>query len=320
MIETPTFGDILDAARRVEGHVVRTPILRLAPVDAAVGAEVWMKCETLQHAGAFKFRGATNAVLSLDDQQARAGVAAHSSGNHAAALALAACRRGIAATLVMPHDAPQVKVDAVRRAGGSVVFCEPTLSARAAALEEVLTETGAVEIHPYDDPRVIAGAGTAALELIDDVPDLDLVVAPVSGGGLLSGTSLAVHGRRPETNVWGAEPDQVDDAHRSLVAGQRLASAERVSIADGLLATLSDRTFDILSAHVTDIVLVTEDEIRNAMAVLVEGAKLLVEPSAAVALAGLISRRGGLPDRVGLILSGANVDIDRLSEFCGAAR
>lgn len=320
MTETPTFGDITDAARRIEGHVVRTPILRLAPIDAAVGAEIWMKCETFQHAGAFKFRGATNAVLSLDDHQARAGVAAHSSGNHAAALALAASRRGIAATLVMPDDAPQVKVDAVRRAGGRIVFCEPTLSARAAALEEVLAETGAVEIHPYDDPRVIAGAGTAALELIDDSPDLDLVVAPVSGGGLLSGTSLAVHGRRPETVVWGAEPEQVDDAHRSLLAGSRLAGEDGTSIADGLLATLSDRTFEILSQHVADIVLVTEDEIRNAMAVLVDGAKLVVEPSAAVALAALISRRHDLPDRIGLILTGGNVDIERLPELSGAAR
>ena len=311
---------MLAAAARIAGRVVRTPVLRHAAVDEAVGAEVWLKCENFQHGGAFKFRGATNAVLSLSDQEAAAGVAAHSSGNHAAALALAAERRGIGATLVMPHNTPKVKVHAVADAGARIVFCEPTLAARVAALDLVLAETGAIEIHPYDDPRVIAGAGTAALEPWTRFRISKLAIAPVSGGGLLSGTAIAVHGRSPGTTIWGAEPAMVDDAHRSLLSGARVEDNPGTSIADGLLAMLSDRTFGILREHVSEIVVVSEQEIVDAMRLLIERAKLVVEPSAAVALAALIARRAEVPDRIGLVLSGGNVDLDRLPAMLGTAR
>lgn len=304
----PTFDDILDAAYRIDGHVVRTPTIRSRALDDAVGADVWLKCENLQEVGAFKFRGATNAVLSLSDDEAAAGVAAHSSGNHAAALAVAAARRGIPATLVMPEDAPQIKRDAVVRAGGRVILCEPTLPARADTLEAVLAETGAIEIHPYDDPRVIAGAGTATLELIHDAPDLDMIMAPVSGGGLLSGTALAAKGLQSDSAIWGAEPVQVDDAYRSLEAGLRQVGNPGTSIADGLLAVLSDRTFGILRDRVDRIVRVEETEIVDAMRFVFDHVKLVIEPSAAVGVAALLRRRGDLPARIGLILSGGNVD------------
>ena len=306
--QPPTYDDVTDAARRIEGHVTRTPVIRSRALDDAVDAEVWLKCENLQEAGAFKFRGATNAIMSLSPAEASAGVAAHSSGNHAAALALAAKRRGTTATLVMPDNAPTVKIDAVARAGGRIILCEPTLSAREEALEDVLAETGATEVHPYDDPRVIAGAGTAALELMNEVAALDLVMAPVSGGGLLSGTSLAVHGARAATSIMGAEPSRVDDAYRSLLTGVRQGDTGASSIADGLLAVLSDRTFAILREHVDEIVLVDEDEIVAAMHFVFDHMKLVVEPSAAVAVAALFRCRGRLPRRVGLILSGGNVD------------
>jgi threonine dehydratase/serine racemase len=306
--DIPSFEHVLAASRRIAGHVVRTPIVRSSALDELVGSEVWLKCESLQESGSFKFRGATNAVLQLTDDRAQAGVAAHSSGNHAAALALAARRRGIPATVVMPDNAPAVKRDAVERAGGRIVLCSPTLADRETALRAVLHETGATEIHPYDDPRVIAGAGTAALELIDDVPDLDLVIAPVSGGGLLSGTSIATHGRRPDIEVWGAEPVQVDDAHRSLVTGIRQGDTGRGSVADGLLAVLSERTFAVLRDHVTEVVVVDEAQIVNATILAFERVKLVIEPSAATAVAALLARRGELPPRIGVILSGGNVE------------
>jgi threonine dehydratase len=307
----PTPVDIDAAARRIAGHVVHTPTLRSAVLDELVGAAVFVKCENLQHAGAFKFRGATNAVLSLSDAEAVRGVAAHSSGNHAAALALAAARRGIPATLVMPRTTPQVKRDAVARADGRIVLCEPTLPARSATLAEELRETGATEIHPYDDVRVIAGQGTAALELLDDAGPLDLLMAPVSGGGLLSGTAIATHGRDADTIVWGAEPAEADDAHRSLATGV-LQDDPGHSIADGLLAALSERTFSILQEHVAEVVLVTEEQIVLAMRFVFDHLKLVVEPSAAVPVAALIDRAGTLPPRVGIILSGGNVDLDAL--------
>jgi threonine dehydratase len=307
-VDIPSFADVLGAARRIEGHVVHTPVVRSPALDDAAGSSVWLKCESLQAAGSFKFRGATNAVLQLTDEQALAGVAAHSSGNHAAALALAARHRGIPATVVMPENAPAVKRDAVRRYGGRVVTCEATLAAREAALREVLDETNATEIHPYDDPRVIAGAGTAALELVHEVDDLAMVIAPVSGGGLLSGTSLAVHGVRPDVEVWGAEPRRVDDAHRSLVTGTIQPDTGRGSIADGLLAVLSERTFTILHDHVREIVVVDENEIIDATLFAFDHMKLVIEPSAATAIAALLRRKGDLPRRVGLILSGGNVD------------
>jgi len=308
----PDLDDILAAHQRIAGSIVRTPVLHHPELDELVGSEVHLKCESMQRGGSFKLRGATNAVLSLSDDEAAAGVAAHSSGNHATALALAAAARGIPAFLVMPVDAPAAKRDAVRAAGGKVIDCAPTLAARAEALAQVLADTGAHEVHPYDDPRVIAGAGTAAVELLADVPDLDLVIAPVSGGGLLSGTAIATAALAPGRQVWGAEPAGADDAHRSLLAGRRLAGTRPDTIADGLRAELSDRTFAAIRAHVSGIVTVTDDEIVDAMRILFTVAKLVVEASGATGLAGLRALPQRLPPKAGVIVSGGNLDLGRL--------
>lgn len=313
--EPPGIDDVRRAAQRIAPHVRRTPVVTSASIDDLVGARVHYKCEHLQRVGAFKFRGATNAVLRLDADTAARGVAAHSSGNHAAALALAARTRGIPCHIVMPSDAPRVKLDATRAYGATVELCEPTLAARADTLAGVLERTGAVEIHPYDHPHVIAGQGTAALELLDEVPGLRSVVAPVSGGGLLSGTAIAAHGVDPTIAVFGAEPATVDDARRSIEAGRLVVGHNTTSIADGLLAVLSESTLRILSAHSVRVAAVTETEIVDAMALVFERLKQVVEPSAAVALAGVAAlvRSGLLPDGdVGVILSGGNVDLSHL--------
>ncbi len=304
-------ADVDAAAARIAGHVHRTPVLTSASLDAACGAEVFLKCENLQRVGAFKIRGATNAVLSLDDATAAGGVAAHSSGNHGQALALAARERGVPAHVVMPSTAPAVKRAAVAGYGATIVDCGPSLAARQAAVAEVLTATGATEIHPYDDDRVIAGQGTACLELLQEVEDLDVVVAPVGGGGLISGTALAVAGHSPSTVVVGAEPAGADDAHRSLTSGTLVPCTSPETIADGLRASLSDRTFAVIRASVTEIVTVEESAIISAMRFMWERTKLVVEPSAAVAVGALLG--GGVPGgRVGVILSGGNADIDHL--------
>jgi threonine dehydratase/serine racemase len=311
----PGIDDVRRAAERIGPFVRRTPVMSSASIDALVGAPVRFKCEHLQRAGAFKYRGATNAVQALDDATAARGVAAHSSGNHAAALALAAATRGIPCHVVMPADAPRVKQAATRAYGATVVLCEPTLAARAETLAEVLARTGAVEIHPYDHPDVIAGQGTATLELLEQAPGVRTVVAPVSGGGLLSGTAVAAHGVDPSIIVVGAEPAAVDDARRSLEAGRLVTEHNTTSIADGLLAVLSERTLAILTAHDVAVVTVTEAEIVDAMALVFERLKQVVEPSAAVALAGVavLARRGELPaGEVGVILSGGNVDLAAL--------
>lgn len=322
-IQTPTIDDVRAAARRIAPYVRRTPVMTSSSLDAWVGARVHFKCEHLQRAGAFKYRGATNAVQRLDAAAAARGVAAHSSGNHAAALALAAATRRIPCHVVMPSNAPAVKQEATRAYGATVVLCEPTLEARETTLAEVIERTGAVEIHPYDHPDVMAGQGTATLELLDEVPTIRAVVAPVSGGGLLSGTAIAAHGVDPAIRVFGAEPAQVDDAHRSLAAGRLVTGHNTTSIADGLLAVLSERTFSVLRSHEVEVVTVTEDEIITAMAMLFERLKQVVEPSAAVALAGAatlgrqgawrsLAGAGGEPFDIGVVLSGGNVDLARL--------
>lgn len=321
-LAVPTMADVEAAADRIASFVHRTPVLRSASIDRLVGARVHMKGEHLQRAGAFKYRGATNAVRSLSAEAAERGVAAHSSGNHASALALAASVRGIPCHVVMPADAPATKREATEAFGATVVLCEPTLEARESTLAEVLERTGATEVHPYDDVRVIAGQGTAALELLTDVPEIGAVMAPVSGGGLLSGTAIATHGVRADIRVLGGEPAAVDDAHRSLAAGQRTSDGNSTSIADGLLAVLSDRTFQILRDHAVEVTTVTEAEIVAAMELLFGRVKQVVEPSGAVGLAALIAlaERGAvLPADVGVILSGGNVDLDRLP-FGGFAR
>lgn len=309
----PTIDDLRAAAARIGEEVHRTPVLTCDAIDAIVGMRLYFKCENLQKVGAFKFRGATNAVRSLDDDEAARGVVTHSSGNHAQALALAARRRGIPAWVVMPTGAPRVKRAAVEGYGATIVDCEPTLEARESTAARVMDETGATFIHPYDDARIIAGQGTAALELLQDVLGLDAVIAPVGGGGLCSGTCIAVHGENPSVAVYGAEPAAADDARQSLEAGTRIPVGAAETIADGLRTSLSDLTFGILRDHVAGIPTVGEDEIVNAMRLVYERMKIVIEPSAAVALAACARLHPQLAGRrVGIILSGGNVDLDAL--------
>lgn len=310
---TPTFADILAAAERIRPYAHRTPVLTCQSLDARVGAQVFLKCENLQKAGAFKFRGACNAVFSLTGAQVARGVATHSSGNHAQALALAARLRGIPAYIVMPANAPAVKQAAVADYGGIITLCEPTQAAREATLTQVVAETGAEVVHPYNDGRVIAGQGTAALELLADAPDLDVIIAPVGGGGLLSGVALATKVLSPHVRVIAGEPAGADDAFRSLAAGQIVPSVAPQTIADGLLTSLGTLTFPIIREHVEQIVTVSEAAIIAAMRFLWERAKLVVEPSGVTPVAvlweGKIDLRGL---RVGVILSGGNVDLTHL--------
>ena len=310
---SPTITDIRQAAERIRPHAHRTPVMTCRSLDQRVGAQVFMKCENLQKVGAFKFRGACNAVFSLSPDEAARGVATHSSGNHAQALALAARMRGIPAYIVMPRNAPAVKQAAVAGYGGIITLCEPTLAARESTLAEVVAATGAEVVHPYNDVRVIAGQGTAALELLADVPDLDVIMAPVGGGGLLSGTAIAARAVAPQIRVIAAEPAGADDAFRSLAARHIIPSVQPQTIADGLLTSLGDLTFPIIREHVEQIVTVSEAAIVAAMKFVWERAKLVVEPSGVVPIAALweeaIDLRGL---RVGVILSGGNVDLEHL--------
>jgi threonine dehydratase len=309
----PSAQQILDAAARISPYVHRTPVFTCRSLDALTGATLFFKCENFQKAGSFKARGATNAVFSLTDREAALGVATHSSGNHAAALALAARRRGIRATVVMPENAPPVKRRAVAGYGAEIVPCRPTLAAREEALAGVVARTGATIIHPYDDYRVIAGQATAALELCQEVNDLDVVMAPVGGGGLLSGSALAVRSASPRTRVLGAEPEMANDALRSLQAGRIIPSSYPDTVADGLRTSLGRRTFPIIQRYVDGIVTAGEAEIIAAMRTIWERMKLVVEPSAAVPLATVLSGCVDLAgQRVGIILSGGNVDLDTL--------
>ncbi len=311
--DLPDLADIRAAHSRIAGLVHRTPVMTCASIDAEVGAVLHFKCEHLQKIGAFKARGACNAVFCLPDDVATRGVVTHSSGNHGAALAYAASRRGIPAWVVMPENAPQVKQDNVRRFGASVRICAPTVAAREAACADVERETGASLVHPFDDSRVIAGQGTAALELLEEAPDLDVVVAPCGGGGLLSGTAIAVHSVSPKTQVIGAEPANADDAARSFASGRIEALATTTTIADGLRTSLAPRTLAAIRAHVGALHTCSEQGIVRAMRMIFERMKQVVEPSAAVALASLLEHSTAVRgSRVGVILSGGNVDLDRL--------
>lgn len=314
MLESiPTIDDVQKAARCIASVAHRTPVLTSRSLDRLCGASLFFKCENFQRAGAFKFRGAYNAVQSLSQHDAQCGVVTHSSGNHAAALALAASLRGIKAHIVMPQNAPAVKRAAVEAFGGNIVLCPPTLEARESFTAETIERTGAVLVHPYDDPRVIAGQGTVALETLDQVADLDAVIASVSGGGLLSGISIATRSLSPRVEIYGAEPQMADDAARSLAAGKLLPAGPTNTIADGLRAQLSQRTFEILSKHVREILLVSEEQIVEAMRLIWERLKIVVEPSGATSFAAAIARRDLFEGRrVGMILSGGNLDLDRL--------
>jgi len=312
-VAIPTLDDVRRAAARIAGQAHRTPVLSCRGLDEMAGAHLFFKCENLQRVGAFKFRGATNAVRSLGDEEAARGVATHSSGNHAAALALAARLRGVPAFVVMPRTAPAVKRAAVAGYGARIVPCEPTLAARESTLAEVVRDTGAAVVHPYNDPRVIAGQGTAALELLEEVPRLDVVMAPVGGGGLLSGTAIAARGLRPDVRVIGTEPAGADDACRSLAAGRILPSVDPRTVCDGLLTSLCPLTFAAIRAHVERIVTVADDAIVRAMRHVLERMKIVIEPSSAVPVAVALEKAVDLRGlRVGIILSGGNVDLDRL--------
>ena len=309
----PSLADVRAAAERIRPWAHRTPVLTCASLDAMVGARLFFKCENFQKVGAFKFRGAANAVFSLSEDEAGRGVATHSSGNHAAALSLAARLRGIPAHVVMPRTSKAVKQAAVAGYGGQVVLCEPTLAAREATLESVVAATGATVVHPYNDPTVIAGQGTAALELLQDVPDLAIVMAPVGGGGLVSGTAITVAGMSPRTRVVAAEPAAADDAFRSLKEGRIVPSVDPKTIADGLLTSLGTLTFAIIRERVAQIVTVSEEAIAAAMRHVWERMKIVIEPSSAVPLAALIEGSLRAADlRIGVILTGGNVDLDQL--------
>ena len=302
---------IREAAVRIAGVVHRTPVMTCATLDQLAGRSLYFKCENLQKVGAFKYRGATNAVLKLTDAEAARGVVTHSSGNHAQALALAARVRGIPAYIVMPRTAPLVKKNAVEGYGGIVTLCEPTLEARESAAAALVAQTGGTLIPPFDHADVIAGQGTAALELLEDVPDLDAIIAPVGGGGLLSGCAIAAAGLR----IFGAEPLGADDAARSKAAGQLLPQTGPNTIADGLLTGLGELTWPIVRDRVEGIFTVTDDQIRAAMRLVWERMKLIVEPSGAVGLSVALSEEfRSLPNlgKVGIILSGGNVNLDKL--------
>ena len=309
----PTLADMLVAHERIKPHIHRTPVLTSRFINELTGAELFFKCENLQKAGAFKARGASNAVFGLTDEQAAKGVATHSSGNHGTCLSYAAGRRGIPCTVVMPRTAPQAKKDAVRGYGGRVVECEPSTSSREAVFAEVVAETGAEFVHPYNDHRVIAGQGTCSKELIEQVEGLDAVVAPIGGGGMVSGTCLTLSNLAPGVKVYAAEPLQADDAARSFKAGHIIADDAPETVADGLKVPLKELTWHFVRNHVTDILTATEDEIVEAMKLIWKRLKIVMEPSSAVPLAAILKNpRVFAGRRVGVIVTGGNVDLDKL--------
>jgi len=311
-----TFPDktVLEAAfERVQRFVHWTPVLTSETFDQMCGGKLYFKCENFQKGGAFKFRGAVNSVFSLDEEESSRGVATHSSGNHAQAVALAARMRNIPATIVMPENAPQVKVNAVKGYGAKVVFCPPTLRDREETIEKVIHETGASFIHPSNDLRVIAGQSTATMELLEDVEGLDMLLAPVGGGGLLSGTSLAARTFSEGLEVVGCEPAAADDAYRSFYGGTLVLPDHPNTIADGLKTSLGSNTFPIIRKNVDTIVLVQEEEIIEAMRLVWERMKIVIEPSAAVPVAAVLNEKVQVAGkRVGIILSGGNVDLGKL--------
>lgn len=312
-LDLPDYDDVIAAHERIAPHVRQTPVLVSEALNALTGASLFFKCENLQEAGAFKVRGACNAVFSLSGAQAARGVATHSSGNHALSLSYAAGRRGIPCTVVMPHTAPQAKKDAVIGYGGRIIECEPSTTSREATFAQVQAETGAEFIHPYNDPRVIAGQGTCARELTTQVSELDAVIAPIGGGGMISGTCLTLSSIAPKVKIYAAEPDQADDAARSFRAGRIIADDAPDTIADGLKVPLKERTWHFVKNHVTDILTCSEQEIIDAMKLAWKRLRVVMEPSSAVPLATILRN----PDifrgkRVGVIITGGNVDLDKL--------
>ena len=309
----PTLGDMFAARERIAPHIHRTPVLTSRMLNELTGAELFFKCENLQKAGAFKARGASNAVFSLTPEQALRGVATHSSGNHGSCLSYAASRRGIPCPVVMPHTAPQAKKDAVRGYGARIVECEPSTSSREAVFAEVVAETGAEFVHPYNDWRVIAGQASCSAELIEQVEGLDAVVAPIGGGGMISGTCLTLSNLAPKVRVFAAEPLNADDAARSFRAGRIIADDAPETVADGLKVPLKELTWHFVRHHVTDILTATEAQIVEAMKLIWKRLKIVMEPSSAVPLATILRNRDLFAGkRVGVIITGGNVDLDKL--------
>lgn len=313
-MEIPTLSDIQEAHAKIKDHIHRTPVLTNRQVDERTGSEVFFKCENFQRVGAFKFRGASNAVFSLPDKEASKGVATHSSGNHAQAIALAARMRNIPAYIVMPENSPEVKKRAVAGYGADITFCEPTQQARESTLEKVVEDTGATFIHPYNEYRIIAGQGTSSLELLEDYPDLDIILVPVGGGGLASGTAIAASGIRPKAKVIGCEPEIADDAYLSLKKGKLQPSKNTQTVADGLRTGLGELTFACLQQHLHSIVTVSEKEIVSAMRYIWERMNIIIEASCAVPVAALFNDKidNAEGKKIGIIITGGNVDLDHL--------
>ena len=306
MTQIPTLADIKETATRIAPFAERTPV-RILQLDD--GTQLWLKCENFQRTGAFKFRGACNAVFSLSDEEAARGVATHSSGNHAAALACAAELRGILAHVVMPKTTTEMKKNNVQRYSPSITLCEPTLKAREETLQKVLNDTDAIEIHPYNNLRIIAGQGTAALEFLDEIPDLDILLTPVGGGGLLSGTAIATKETNSAIKVIGTEPTGADDAYNSFRKGKIIPSVNPQTICDGLLTSLGEFTFAAIQHHVDDIVTISEEAIKSAMKTVREKTGMSIEPSAAVPIATILEGKvNPSGKKVGIIISGGNVD------------
>ncbi len=309
----PLKEDISAAHERIKPFIHHTPVMTSQSINAMVGAELFLKCENLQKVGAFKYRGATNAVLSLTDDERKNGVATHSSGNHAQALALAARNNGLKAYIVMPLTSSKVKLDAVRGYGAEVITCEPNQKSREETLADAVKRTGATFIHPYNNYHIITGQATAAKELIEDVKGLDVIMAPVGGGGLLSGTALSTHYFSPTSVVIAGEPANANDAYQSMQQGRIVEAVPPNTIADGLLTSLGDKTFDIIRKHVNEIVPVTESEIVTAMRLVWERMKIIIEPSSAVPIAAAFKIKNNIKGkRIGIIISGGNVDLSKL--------
>ncbi|WP_342069939.1 beta-hydroxyaspartate dehydratase BhcB [Yoonia algicola] len=309
----PTYQDMLDAHERIKPHINRTPIRTSDYLNELTGAQLFFKCENFQEPGAFKVRGAANAVFGLTEEQAKKGVATHSSGNHASCLSYAAMRRGIPCNVVMPRTAPQAKKDTVRRYGGVITECEPSTTSREETFARVQAETGGDFVHPYNDPRVIAGQGTCSKEFMEQVDGLEMMVAPIGGGGMISGTCLTLSTLAPEVQIIASEPEQADDAYRSFKAGHIIADDAPQTIADGLLVPLKERTWHFVSNYVTDIYTASEEEIIDAMKITWKHLRIVMEASCAVPLATILKNKEKFAGkRVGVIVTGGNVDLDKL--------
>jgi threonine dehydratase len=321
LVESLNLETIRAAQQRIRPYIHRTPVLTNSWLNDACRASLFFKCENFQKVGAFKARGATNAVFALDDETARRGVATHSSGNHGAAVARAAKLRGIPAHIVMPSNSAKVKIRAVEGYSAQVVFCEPTEESREIKCAEMINKTGAMLIHSFENEHVIAGQGTAAMELLEDITDLDVIMCPVGGGGLLSGTAIAAKSMRPQIKVIAVEPENADDAAQSFRAGRRLVTEKKFTIADGLRTNIGEPNFAIVQQYVDDIVTVGEEAIVLAMRTIWETMKIVIEPSAAVPYAAIAERIVDVErKRVGIILTGGNVDLDALPWSCSRDR